>query len=96
VLRDVIEHKREENDGAGYISDIVENGCQFGIVGRLIDNDHCREWFIRHIDEIDQLYFECKEEGRDIELTPPLYVHLAWFAYEEIIRRIGQDLGIDV
>lgn len=46
--------------------------------------------------EIDKLYFECKEEGRDIELTSPLYVHLAWFAYEEIIRRIGQDLGIDV
>jgi hypothetical protein len=44
---------------------------------------------------IDKLYFECKEEGSDIELTPPLYVHLAWFAYEEIIRRIGQDLGID-
>jgi hypothetical protein len=96
VLCDVIEREREENDGAGYISDVVENGCQSGLVGRLVDHDDCREWFIKHIDEIDKLYFECKEEGRDIELTPPLYVHLAWFAYEEIIRRIGQDLGIGV
>jgi hypothetical protein len=96
VLRDVIEHKHKENYGAGYISDVVENGCQSGIVWRLVDNDTCREWFIKHIDEIDNLYFEYKEEGIDIELTPPLYVHLAWFTYEEIIRRIGLDLGIDV
>lgn len=96
VLRDVIEREHEENYGAGYISDVAENGCQSGIVGRLVNRDDCRGWFIEHLEEINDLYFAYKEEGIEIELTPPLYVKLAWFAYEETIRRIGWDLGIDV
>jgi hypothetical protein len=95
VLRDVIDNERD-GYGLDYIKDVISQGCQSDVVTRLISNTDCKEFFISHLDDINELYDELRGDGMEIEIASPIYTTLSRLAYEETMRHIAQDLGLDI
>jgi hypothetical protein len=95
VLHDVIDNERD-GYGLDYIKDVISQGCQSDIVTRLISDTDCKEFFISHLDDINELYDELRGDGMEIEIASPIYTTLSRLAYEETMRHIAQDLGLDI
>ena len=80
----------EYDDPQDYFQDVLHYGCISGVVPALITYEDTEEFFNRHVDEILELLNEVKEYG---EITFELNRNnLAWFAFEETLNRIYNDL----
>ena len=87
IILDQIEEYEEPQD---YFEEVLKYGCASGIVPALITYKDTEEFFDRHVDEILELLNEVKEYG---EITFELNRNnLAWFAFEETLNRIYNDL----
>ena len=73
-----------------YFEEVLKYGCVSGVVPALITYKDTEEFFNKHVDEILELLNEVREYG---EITFELNRNnLAWFAFEEIVNRIYNDL----
>lgn len=80
-----------------YFRDLLQHGCQSGMVSGLVYYTDTKAFYIRHIDEIDELREEMEQSiGEPIEIGHPVYNWLAWFGYEETARKIADELGIEI
>ena len=87
IILDQIEEYEEPQD---YFEEVLKYGCVSGVVPALITYKDTEEFFNRHVDEILELLNEVKEYG---EITFELNRNnLAWFAFEETLNRIYNDL----
>ena len=87
IILDQIEEYEEPED---YFETVLKYGCISGVVPALMYYKDTEEFFDRHVDEILDLLNELKEYGEiPFELNRN---NLAWFAFEEIVRRIDFDL----
>ena len=69
---------------------VLKYGCVSGVVPALMYYKDTEEFFDRHVDEILDLLNELKEYGEiSFELNRN---NLAWFAFEETLNRIYNDL----
>ena len=75
------------------VEEIVDYGCQSGIVSTLITYDDTDKFFNNHADEIFELIEDFKAEGiidmNSFELSKN---NLAWFAFETIAQEIYQEM----
>ncbi len=79
-----------------YLSDLLQHGCQSGIVSGLIYYTDTKDFFIRHMEEIDELRGELEDSlGEPLKIGTPAYNWLAWFGYEETARKLAEKLGIE-
>lgn len=78
-----------------YFLDVLQYGCQSGIVSELIYYYQTEKFFDTHANEIFDLYNELVSEyGQiDMELNKN---NLAWLAFEETLRNIAYDLDIEI
>lgn len=88
-------------------TDVLYNGCQSGTVGFLIYYNQTTAFYNKHKDEINELLYEIMEStgiysptelfGKKWEKEDPLAIEdynqnlLAWFGFEETLRKIGQN-----
>lgn len=73
-----------------YFEEVLKYGCVSGIIPALMYYKDTEEFFNRHVDEILDLLNEEREYGEiKFELNRN---NLAWFAFEEIVNRIYNDL----
>ena len=87
IILDSIEDYDTPED---YFENVLNYGCASGIVPALITYKDTEEFFDRHVDEILDLLNELKEYGEiPFELNRN---NLSWFAFEEIVNRIYNDL----
>ena len=88
---DIILDQIEEYDNPqDCFEEVLKYGCISGIVPALITYKDTEEFFDKHVDEILELLNEEREYGEiKFELNRN---NLAWFAFEEITRRIYFDL----
>ena len=90
VVDIILDQIEEYDDPQDYFQDILNYGCISGVVPALITYKDTEEFFDRHVDEILELLNEVKEYG---EITFELNRNnLAWFAFEETLNRIYNDL----
>jgi len=103
---------REENEIEGYIEDLMQHGCQSGMVGELIyyhDTVKFYEEFKTEIkvmlkEMMDETGFKSPQElfgdkwdNEDYFAEDTLNQNLlAWFAYEETVKQIAYQLEIEV
>ena len=94
VLNDILEYE-DESAIKYYISDVLQYGCQSGIVTSLIYYYQTRNFFSKYFEEILEVAEEVKEEYgiNNIDLN---YNSLSWLAYEEIVQRIAIELDLDI
>lgn len=100
-----------DTGAAGAYSDLMQGGCQSGIVGNLIYYNDTLAFYAQHQQEIDRLLSEtCTDLGAaPLELfgaetwdaDDPLARDtnnrnlLAWFGFEEAARTVASRAGID-
>lgn len=88
-------------------TDVLYHGCQSGTVGFLIYYNQTTAFYNKHKDEISELLYEIMEStgiysptelfGKKWEKEDPLAIEdynqnlLAWFGFEETLRKIGQN-----
>ena len=90
VVDIILDQIEEYDDPQDYFEEVLKYGCASGVVPALITYKDTEEFFDRHVDEILDLLNEEREYGEiNFELNRN---NLAWFAFEEIVRRIDFDL----
>ena len=87
---DIILDQIEEYDNPqDYFQEVLKYGCASGVVPALITYKDTEEFFDRHVDEIFDLLNEVEYREINFELNRN---NLAWFAFEETLNRIYNDL----
>lgn len=94
-LADMAEHIAEYSTPLGFFKDLSYGGCASGMIGMFIYNPDCKEFYINHIDSMEDF----KQDWENMMGTPvqntkklPHYTFMCWFCYEEIGYMIGQAL----
>jgi len=83
----------EENGGQQFAEDILQYGCQSGIVPELVYYNQTHEWFDTYYDEIMELIEEFeKETGEKPRWEGDLKNWFAWFSFEETVRKLYEVL----
>ena len=90
VVNDILDRPVEEVEE--YLLDVVNNGCQSGIVTSLIYYEQTKAFFATYFDEIFEL-IQYEEEESDCKVDVDYsYNSFSWWAYEYLCNQICQLL----
>lgn len=89
VLRDLLNEDNPEQ----YLNDLLQHGAVSGMVSGLIYYTDTKKFYIKHMEEIDEILADIEEEiGDPLKKTSPIYNWMAWLGYEETARKIQEKL----
>lgn len=107
VLNYILSQWDDYDDKTDIFLDVLEHGCQSGIVSSLIYYDDTTNFYDNHKKDIDALLAELMEDtgiynpselfGDKWDREDPLALDvlnknlLTWFAFEETLRQIGRN-----
>jgi hypothetical protein len=95
VIEDILQ---QDNDYIeSYIEDVLKHGCVSGMVSSLIYYGDTHAFYDKYYDEIEDLRVEYLDEGFDLLANigdKDLKNHLAWFGYEESLRKVADELEV--
>ena len=94
VIEIVLNHIDEYDDPQDYFKDVIEYGCSSGIVVELITYNDTQAFFIKHMEDIFDIYNDLKNELGCMEDDLNAN-NLAWIGFEETIRQIADDIEIE-
>lgn len=78
---------------ASFFSDLVQHGCQSGIVTSLIYYCDTHAFFDKHYDEIEILRYELEEAfGEPLKPQGDLKNWYAWLAFEETCLKVVEEI----
>lgn len=105
VAQYIVDRWDDYDDEKDVITDILNNGCESGVVSSMIYYSDTVQFYERHKGEIDELLYNTMENcgiyelkqlfGRRFDEEDPLCLYetnknlLAWFGFEETMRNIG-------
>ena len=111
VCRCILGEWSDYSDKKAIFTDVLYHGCQSGIVGSLIYYTDTVAFYKRHREEINALLQETMDEcgsynpsdlfGDKWDKEDPLVLDtynqnlLAWFGFEETMRKIAYQFDID-
>ena len=80
-----------DQDIIRHLWEIERYGCESGIVGYLIPTANCKDFLVRNLEEILDLYNETRAESSGIpnELD---CTFLAWFGFEQTASQLLYEL----
>lgn len=82
----------EENGGKDFANDVLQYGCQSGLVGELIYYNDTHKWYDEFYNEIEELREEYEEMlGEPLQAKGDLKNWFAWFSFEETVRKLYDD-----
>ena len=106
-VKRIIENQGSKEEQKTFMQDVMNYGCQSGVVSELIYSNDTIEFFEKFKNEINELLYEMIEEtglsvnelfGDKWDETDPLAYNisnknlLAWLAFEEVTRSIYEGL----
>lgn len=90
VIKDILDRPEEEVEE--YLLDVVNFGCQSGIVSSLIYYEQTKAFFATYFGEIFELIqYEEEESGCKVDIDYS-YNSFSWWAYEYICNQLWQLL----
>lgn len=96
IINDIIE---KGEDALTYMKDVADYGCVSGIVGSLIYTKDTHAFFDRYYNEIEDLRVNLLDEGIDVLSyikDSDLKNHMAWMVYEEVVRKLLNELEAEI
>ena len=69
-----------------YLTDLQKAGCQSGMVSEFIYNSDCKDFYIKYIDELEQIKEDLEDSlGEPIQNknSLPHYTFMCWLCFEE-------------
>jgi hypothetical protein len=86
-VKSIIERELEENPR--FTDEVLEHGCQSGIVSELIYTVDTHKWFDSYYEDIMELVEEYEEStGEQLRWSGDLKNWFAWFSFEETVRQL--------
>jgi hypothetical protein len=96
LKKEVINDLLDSEDTAGYIKEIINHGCQSGVVSGLIYYADTKAFYIKHLEDIEDMIADYQENtGEMLQPKAPYYNWFAWFAFEETVRELADSLEIE-
>lgn len=105
MLREQLDDPTNNEEFRQLLNDILEGGCESGVVTSLIYYEDTEKFFLDHCEPINELLADCLENcgtpsaeemfGKRWDTSDPLALHtnnrnlLAWFAVEEVARELS-------
>jgi hypothetical protein len=100
---DIINTKAEDYDTKanikenlkGFFEDLQKGGCVSGMIAEFIYHSDCKEFYISHIEELEEFKQEFEEQiGTHIENRQklPHYTFICWLAFEEFCYNIYTNM----
>jgi hypothetical protein len=74
-----------------FLEDIQQGGCISGMIGDFIYNSDCKDFYINHIDELEEMKQDFEDEiGGQIENKNklPHYTFVVWLCFEEYCNNL--------
>lgn len=80
-----------------FFSDLLQYGCQSGMVSSLIYYVDTHVFFHYYYEEIEELCYDYEEmTGMPLTVKGDLMNWYAWFAFEETARKIAEELQLEI
>ncbi|MFN4247922.1 MAG: hypothetical protein ACK4EY_09360 [Flavipsychrobacter sp.] len=80
----------------GFFTDLLQHGCQSGMIGQLIYYSDTHQFYDTHYNEIEDLRYDLEQSlGEALKPQSDLKNWYAWFGFEETARQVADELGID-
>lgn len=95
LLEDMAGHCVNYTNPTGFFQDLQCGGCASGMIGMFIYHSDCKDFYINHIDSMEDFVEEFEDElGSPIknETNMPHYTFICWVCYEELAFRIANEL----
>lgn len=94
VAREALGYGSE--DIVNFFSDLLQYGCQSGMVSGLIYYCDTHAFFDRYYDEIEDIRYELEESlGEPLKPNGDLKNGYAWLGFEETARLLTDELEIE-
>lgn len=94
VINDILEYDTNE-EIKDYISDVLQYGCQSGIVTSLIYTSDTKNFVKTYLDEcleiLDNVIQEIGKPAFTIDSNS-----IAWLGYEETLKNLVMELDLDI
>jgi len=97
----IIEEKIQGYNGTAkqqlksFFEDLQYGGCQSGIIGEFIYNSDCKDFYINHIDDLEEMREDLEEQlGESIQNRNrlPHYVFMVWLCFEEYCHNLYSNI----
>lgn len=92
VIEDILDAHATNEEIDSYITNVINYGCESGIVTSLIYYKDTDEFFIKYHNEIFELLNDYKEAWDSYPQIDLDSNTLAWWAYQTVIAGLDSDL----
>jgi hypothetical protein len=93
----VIDYILNEDEPLIFIKDLLNNGCQSGMVTELVYYRDTQKFYNKFYNEIEELRREYEAgTGQPLEIEGDLKNWLAWFGFEQMVYEIAGEAGLDI
>lgn len=78
-----------------FLEDLLKGGCVSGMISEFIYHSDCKEFYIKHIDELEQIIEDLEDNiGERIEnkFNAPHYTFVCWICFEEYCYNIYNEV----
>lgn len=85
------------HDVTGFFSDLLQYGCQSGMVGSLIYYSDTHKFYDTHYHEIEDIRYDLEQSsGKALKPNGDLKNWYAWLGFEETARQLADELSIEL
>lgn len=95
LIEDMAGNSENYDTPHGFFHDLSYGGCSSGMIGMFIYHSDCKEFYIRHIDDMENFVKDFEESlGEPVRNSnrQPHYTFICWFCYEELAYNIARTL----
>lgn len=96
VIKYILDDYKTDDEIKCFFSDLLNYGCQSGMVSTLIYYNDTKEFYIKFLDEIHELIEELEDQfGGPIKVNGTKSNFYSWLAFEETARNLSNEIGLD-
>lgn len=86
----------DNDDIACFFSDLLQHGCQSGIIGSLIYYSDTHKFYDMYYYEIEEIRYDLEQSfGESLKPNGDLKNWFAWLGFEETARLLADELKIE-
>lgn len=95
LVEDMVGHAENYSNPYDFFHNLSHGGCISGMIGMFVYHSDCKEFYIQHIDDMENFVADFEEEiGEPVKNNDrqPHYTFVCWFCYEELAYNIARTL----
>lgn len=96
VISYILSDYKTNDEIKNFFSDLLQNGCQSGMIGTLIYYADTAAFYDKFYAEIEELRCDLEDSmGEPVKINGDLKNFFAWLGFEETARNIANQIGLE-